>query len=217
MAVVEISGLREFLRDYPQMAVRPSGGQDLRLKGQFVFAAHHPTEGDVQDCFVLEISVPAAFPRDLPKVTETGGRIPRTGDYHVNPDGSLCLGSPLGLLLKISTAPSLPGFAEKCLVPYLFAIVRKLKSGGPMLFGELGHGATGLFLDYAYLFRLRTSEQAKYALKLLGMKKRRANKYPCPCGCRKALGRCNFNRRLNTFRLLASRSWFRAQAYFLTH
>src|SRR5690349_6562308 len=132
MAVVETPGLREFLRDYPQMAIRPSAGHNLRLKGNFAFAAHHAKEGDIQDTFALQIIVPSGFPKEPPRVTETGGRIPRTGEYHVNPtDNTLCLGSPLSLLLKLSKKPTLEGFAENCLVPYLFAISHKLKNGGP--------------------------------------------------------------------------------------
>ena len=80
-------GLRDFLRDYPLMAIRPSAEGHLRLKGRFVFVAHHAKEGEIQDSFTLQIDLPKAFPKDLPKVRETEGRIPRTGDYHVNPDG----------------------------------------------------------------------------------------------------------------------------------
>ena len=79
-------------RHYPKMAIRPSTGESLRLKGSFEFAAHHAKEGDLQDSFVLEIIVPCAFPKALPSVTETGGKIPRTGEYHVNQtDHTLCL------------------------------------------------------------------------------------------------------------------------------
>ena len=211
MAVIETPGLREFLRDYPQMAIRPVTREPLRLKGRFVFVACHAKEGTIQDSFALQIDVPNAFPKDLPKVREVDGKIPRTGDYHVNPDGTLCLGSPLGLLVKISKSPSLSGFAENCLVPYLFAISHKLKAGGPLPFGELAHGSKGMLADYAHLFRLRHPESARYALQLLGMKKRRANKLPCPCGCGVRLGRCKFNFHLREFRALASRTWFTSQ------
>lgn len=212
MAVVETPGLREFLRDYPQMAIRPSAGHSLRLKGQFVFAAHHPKEGDIRDSFALEMIVPNGFPKELPRVTETGGRIPRTGEYHVNPmDSTLCLGSPLSLLIKLSKQPTLEGFAGNCLVPYLFAISHKLKNGGPLPFGELAHGVDGLFADYLLLFGLKTRDQLIYAFKLLGMKKRRANKLLCPCGCGIRLGRCKYNFRLREFRKVASRTWFRSR------
>ena len=208
--------LREFLRDYPQMAIRPSAGQNLRLKGQFVFAAHHAKAGDIQEAFALEIIVPIGFPKELPRVTETGGRIPRIGEYQVNPtDNTLCLGSPLSLLLRLSKRPTLEGFAENCLVPYLFAISCKLRNGGPLAFGELAHGRDGILIDYAGLFGLKHTAQVKYALQLLGIKKRRANKLPCPCGCRSRLGRCRFNARLRQFRALASRSWFKMEFQYL--
>lgn len=212
MAVVETPGLREFLRNYPKMAIRPSAGEHLRLKGSFEFVAHHAKEGEIQDSFALEIIVPSAFPKALPSATETGGKIPRTGDYHVNQtDNTLCLGSPLSLLLKLSKNPRLDGFAENCLVPYLFAISRKLKTGGSFPFGELAHGTKGILTDYACLFGLKQPENVRYVLELLGTKKRRANKLPCPCGCQNRLGRCKFNLRLREFRNLASRSWFRKE------
>ena len=210
MVVVETPGLREFLRSYPKMAIRPSAGGDLRLKGSFDFAAHHAGKGDIKDSFALEIIVPSGFPKELPRVTETGGRIPRTGEYHVNPtDNTLCLGSPLSLLLKFSKKPTVEGFAESCLVPYLFAISHKLKAGGPLPFGELDHGVDGLYTDYMELFGLKSRDQLVYAFKLLGIKKRRANKLPCPCGCGIRLGRCKYNFRLREFRKVASRTWFR--------
>lgn len=213
MAFIETPGLREFLRDYPKMAIRPSSGESLRLKGTFEFAAHHAKVGNLQDSFVLDIVVPRSFPKRLPSVIETGGKIPRTGEYHVNQtDHTLCLGSPLSLLLRLSKRPSLDGFAENCLVPYLFAISSKLKSGGPLPFGELAHGSAGMLSDYAQLFGLKHSSNVHYAIQLLGMKRRHANKHPCPCGCGIRLGRCKFNRRFRGFRALASRGWFRTQS-----
>src|SRR5688500_15754136 len=110
MGQEEVPGLRRFLRDYPQMAIRPSADSYLRVKGFFAFVADHAEYGRINDSFELQIDVPHAFPRDLPRVIETGGKIPRTGAYHVNPDRTLCLGSPLSLLLRISQSPSLGGF-----------------------------------------------------------------------------------------------------------
>lgn len=211
MQHVETIGLDQFLTDYPKMAIRPCSDAYLRLKGTFGFAADHPVYGHVADAFSLQIDVPRAFPRELPEVTEIGGRIPREGEFHINGDGTLCLGSHLRLLLKLNEAPTLAGFTERCLVPYLYAISRKLTLGGKLVFGELAHYGPGMLQDYAQLFGLPTTDQARYALKLLGSKKRVANKLPCPCGCRLRLGRCRFNRRLLRFRKLASRGWFKRQ------
>jgi hypothetical protein len=82
--------------------------------------------------------------------------------------------------LKLSRKPTLPGFAELCLVPYLFAMSHKLRVGGPFPFDELQHGTKGILIDYADLFGLKTPEQARYALQLLGMKKRRAKQVGHP-------------------------------------
>jgi hypothetical protein len=204
--------MREFIRDYKLMAIRPRAGKTPLLKGRFEFRARHPDAGEVQDVFDLEIDVPATFPKTLPTVRETGNRIPRTQAYHVNQaDWTLCLGSPLRLLVLLSESPSLTGFAEKCLVPYLFAVSQKLRTGAPLPFGELDHGAPGALADYQALFGLKSSEQALATLRLLGKKKRLANKQLCPCGCRVRLGRCTFRNRLPRLRELASRPWYRAQ------
>jgi hypothetical protein len=209
-----VPSLDEFLRLYPLMAIRPHKGEGLLLKGRFTFSAESPTRGRIEDEFALQITVPNSFPRELPQVTETGGRIPRTGTYHVNGgDGTLCLGSPFRLLLELSREPTLTGFASHCLVPYLYAISDKLRSPGPLAFDELAHGAAGILNDCVDLFNLRTQEQARSALKLLGVKKRLANKHPCPCGCGRRLGKCRFHFKLNALRKLASRSWFRGGCF----
>jgi hypothetical protein len=207
-----VPGLREFLQEFPRMAVRPSSGTDLVLKGRFAFSAVSDKHGEITDEYLLAIDVPRDFPKSLPRITETAGKIPREEGFHINPDDTLCLGSPLRLLLNTSTAPTLLGFAEKCLIPHLFAISHKLRHGGSLPFGELAHGLPGILIDYMDLFKLEKPEQAFRALQLLGLKKRRANKHACPCGCKRRLGKCQFNFRMRKFRELSKRAWFRQQA-----
>lgn len=209
MPVTATAGLHAFLIDYPMMAMRSVAGMGLVLEGTFEFAASHKDFPRIEDSYELTITVPSCFPRDLPRVTESGRRIPRDGNHHVNPDGTLCLGSRLRLLWVVSKAPTLVGFARNCLVPYLYSISHKLKFGGGFAFSELEHGSPGELKDYADLLGLKTPEQARQALRLLGLKKRHANKVPCPCGCKKRLGRCRFNFKIREFRQLAARSWFK--------
>lgn len=206
-----IPGLGQFLADYPQMIFRPRAGKPPILRGRFAFSATDRDAGEIEDAFELEIEIPPAFPQDVPRVAEIAGRIPRVVDHHVYPhDGKLCLGSPLRLLQLLAEDPTLTGFARNCLVPYLFAQSQKL-AGGDFTFGELSHGLSGILDDYVALFGVKEFRQAVEALRLLGMKKRRANKLPCPCGCLKRLGRCRFNTKLAAFRKVASRPWFRAE------
>jgi hypothetical protein len=203
-------GLHEFLRTYPGMAIRPMEGHPLQIRGNLDFEAiTSGQESLIVDRFELEISVPEGFPRKLPSVYETAGRIPRQPAYHVNPDGSLCLGSRLRLILQLSAEPTMSGFARRCLIPYLFGISHKLNTG-KWPFGELDHGLRGELLDCRELFGVANVEQVKLTLKYLGMKKRHANKLLCPCGCGRRLGACPFNRRIARFRTLCDRTWFRS-------
>ena len=199
------------------MKVRPASGDRFCIAGTFEFAAEHPTKGEVEASFRLQILIPSDFPKCLPLVHEVGGRIPGPGHpdqkkYHVNDDGTFCLGSPLRLKLYLFRNPTLSEFADKCIVPYLFAVSRKLKDGGELAFGELAHGYKGILADYGDLLNLQSVQQIVHALKLLGMKKREANKQPCPCSCGKRLGRCSYRFHLNELRQAGGRSSFRTEA-----
>lgn len=204
-----IPGLNEFLEYYSGMNIVPSSDNFLTLKGSFDFS----TESNgikIHDSYHLVIQVPYAFPQKMPIVKELDNKIPPISNYHVNKDGSLCCGSSLRLLLMMTRNPSLMKFAEKCLEPYLYAISFKQKYKSKLPFGELDHGRPGELKDYTDLMGLKTTEQVKIALSLLGMKKRFANKHPCPCGCNKRLGKCKFNRTINKFRYLTYRRCFKS-------
>jgi len=189
------------------MRAKPNVRAGLLLEGVFSFRVEVPRE--ITDSYCLRIDVPELFPAELPIVTELDFKIPRHESFHLNPDASLCLGSPIRILQKLSRRPSLVGFAESCLVPYLYAISHKLRFGGKLPFNELAHGKNGTLDDYIELFRLKTRSEAEAAIRLLAMKKRLANKQKCPCGCGARVGKCDFNWTLRKFRRLASRSWFR--------
>ncbi len=195
------------------MSIAPSRGHETVLKGVFLFSAQPKGKREITDSYSLKIVIPFSFPKDIPKVTETGRKIPRDGKHHINPNDTLCLGAPLRLRRNLAQHPTLIGFVKICLLPYLYAVSHKLKYGGPLPFGELDHGEKGVILDYLNLFGLKKPEQVKQTLLLLGMKKRIANKKPCPCDCGKRLGVCYFHYKVNKFRNIAPRSWFKAHVF----
>jgi len=206
-----VPGLEEFLRVYPKMSISPSQDSCLVLSGMFDFSAHSENKPKIVDSYSLCIRVPLNFPETVPEVIETEGKIPRDGKHHVNPNNTLCLGTPLRLQWKLLGNKSLVGFANNCIIPYLYAISHKLIYGGEFIFGELAHGNKGIIVDYLDLFSLKEIIQVKQTLKLLGMKKRIANKKLCPCGCGRRFGICPFHNKVNKFREMASRSWFKAR------
>jgi len=203
-----IPGLDLFLRSYPRMSVAPIRDDSMVLSGIFNLKASSAGKPHITDSYELEIQIPSFFPKEPPSVIETAMKIPRDDKHHVNPDNTLCLGSPLRLRWKLSQYPSLVGFTDECLVPYLYGVSHKIKYG-VFPFGELDHGEPGVIDDYLDLFKLGTKEQVRQAILLLGMKRRRANKQTCPCGCGARLGTCVFHHKINEFRRLADRPWFR--------
>ena len=131
-------------------------------------------------------------------------RIPR--DFHKLDSGHLCLGSPIRLRVILAETPSLLSFVERCVIPYLYGY-SIVESGGVLPFGELSHGALGLRDDLASMLGTDDDLVLLGFVRLLAMKKREANKLPCPCGTGMRLGRCH-NRKLNTLREEVGRGWF---------
>ena len=192
------------------MSISPTRSEETKLAGHFDFIATGVGQ-QIIDSFELEIVLPSGFPNDLPVVRELGHKIPASG-FHVNPDGTLCLGSYLRLKKLLFESPDLVSFAKSSLVPYLFCVSIKLRDGGNFILGELDHGVEGIRDDYAEMFGLKATSQVIRTLELLGLKRRIANKLSCPCGCGMRLGRCVLHIRLNSLRRVATRSWFRIHA-----
>lgn len=200
---------QEFLEENPFMSLRPSPIGFTVLEGELGFRIAAQGLPEIEDGFKIRLEVPSAFPDDLPTVTETDGRIPRLGQFHVNGDGSLCLGSSLSLMIRLQDKPTLSGFMAACVIPYLYAMSLTLKHGHRFPFGELDHGRPGLINDYLQIFGLTEESQLMLALDCLALKKRVANKKLCPCTCGKRLGNCQYNTRIQNFRRIFPRSWFR--------
>lgn len=138
-------------------------------------------------------------------VFETNGRIPL--QYHHLQDGSLCLGSETRLRFMLSGGVSLAAFVERCVIPYLYRYSH-LKTCGEAPFDELAHGVDGIKEDLRLLLGLGAGSDVLAFVRLLGMKKRLANKKRCPCGSSSRVSRCH-RRSLNVLRERLGRYWFR--------
>lgn len=199
----------EFLNIYDGFSIAPSNTDLICLKGKLHFNRTYKETNEIEDSFELVIKVPNDFPRSVPIVEEVGGKIPRHNTYHINPDNTLCLGSPLRLLINVSKNPSLIEFIELLVIPYLYAVSYKLKNKGDFIFGELAHGLNGQISDYESLFNVKGKLAVTNALKALSIKKRVANKKKCPCGCDTRLGTCELHNRLNPIRKIITKNGFK--------
>ena len=151
-------------------------------------------------------------PQSLPQVWEVAGRVARIDPTHVNPaldgtrTGTLCLGSYLRLTMEAGQPPRLVVFAKRCIVPYLYSISLHEQGKPAFVFGELAHGEDGLLQDYEQIFELRGKASVIQALRLSALRRRVANRAPCPCECGKRLGKCPVHDRINALRRIAPRS-----------
>lgn len=197
------------------MNLTPVFNGETILNGLFEFSRTYQDRDLIHDSYELKITIPENYPNALPIFEEVAEKIPRTPDHHVNPDGTLCLGSELRLLKQLKDTPDISAFIESSLIPYLYAQSHKRIFGSDFVFGELQHGVLGIFEDCEHLFHLKGKDAVVYALELLGKKRRIANKCICPCGCSRKLRQCITHSRLNGFRRILQRSNYRNLALLL--
>jgi hypothetical protein len=197
-------GVEDLLRKHPDLRLQPAASNHTIIAGTFEFSAQTIGQKLVSDRYEISISIPPDYPRTIPLVRETARRIPP--NFHKLHTGDLCLGSPTRLRLILAETPSLLSFVERCVVPYFYGY-SIVESGGALPFGELSHGARGLRDDLASMIGMEEDLVLLGFVRLLAMKKRKANKLTCPCGTGMRLGRCH-NRKLNTLRNKLGRRWF---------
>jgi hypothetical protein len=197
-------GLEELLVRQPGLRIVP-GASELVLTGRLAFTAQISGKAQISDCYQIDFRIPETFPRRIPTVFEWGGRIPLS--YHHFQDGSLCLGSETRLRLMLFEVLSLVGFIDRCLIPYLYRFSYQ-ETHGEAPFEDLEHGVIGIRKDLRQLLGAKRESEVLPFIRLLGMRKRHANKERCPCGSGDRVGRCH-HRQLNRLRKRLGRYWFR--------
>jgi hypothetical protein len=197
--------LDQLLVTHSGLCLIPTTGDSITVAGTLGVNAHAPGKAHIVDEYQIELSIPNNFPRQIPSVRETAGRIPRS--YHKLQDGALCLGSPTQLLLILAETTSIVRFVERCLIPYLYRYSHLEQHGFPP-FGDLGHGPSGIRQDLMALFGTDRAQAVLHFVQLASLNRRDANKQPCPCGSGRRLGRCH-NRSVNRLRDRLGRFWFR--------
>jgi len=156
------------------------------INGQLVFIGDF-AEQIIKDEYSIQIIVPDSYPHCVPLAYETGNRILRY--FHKYEDGSLCLGEPLAVWKTFSEQPTLLGFVQKCLIPYLYSY-SYLRQFGKLPFGELPHGKPGQIKYYQDLFNVRSEHSLFGLIAVLAQGEYRGH-IQCPCGSKKRLRLCH--------------------------
>jgi hypothetical protein len=155
-----------------------------------VVGTYHLHEDGVPiEHFLVEIVLPDAYPNGLPAAREVGGRIPPVEDFHVNGDGTLCLGVPEDLWVRYAGRFDLGEYLRQHLRAYFVGVAHKLR-GKPWPYGERAHGAAGLCEYYGEVIGTKDSAMVLEFLKML-RKDAVKGHWLCPCGSGKELRRCH--------------------------
>jgi len=142
-----------------------------------------------QDNFNLEFSFPPDYPEKIPFVNELDNKI--HVKFHRNPDGCLCLCTPVEQYLVFTKEPTLENFINNILNPYLLSWLWYQRFN-EMPWGERQHGIKGLIESYQELLKLRGSEHTiQFMVEFI--KNEIHHKQDCPCGSGFSFKRCHKN------------------------
>lgn len=171
--------------EYPGLSLADVSPQIFLVQGMLDFKATY-NEITIEDVFDIAISIPKDFPQRIPKVWETGGRIPR--NHHTYDYGGLCLGASLAIRMMIVQDPSLKSYVKNQVIPYLYSFLYK-EFFKEMPYGELSHGGEGIIEYYCDLFNTDSSLVVIGLLEVLAGSYR--GHHPCPCGSGRKLRDCH--------------------------
>jgi len=145
---------------------------------------------EIKDSYEIEVTIFNDYPRSLPVVKETGGKIPSSGKniFHCNPDKSLCLGAPIELKSAFYKDPNLLTFFDRLMAPYFYAFSFFSKKKF-LPYGELSHGTEGILEYYLSLLKL---DKEFLILDFLGFIINGKSYFGfCPCRSKKLVSNCH--------------------------
>lgn len=171
------SELSVLQRHYPGWTLSKCQDGVYIIKNSLFFSAIYD-DVSIEDKYCVEIKISPEYPKTPPTGQETGGRI--SSNFHLHKDNTLCLGSPIAIKTKFDKDPTLLGFVENLLIPYLYSHSYKEKYG-KMPFDELSHGMKGIFEYYKELFDIDCEYAVLRFLKILADNNYRGHLI-CPCG-----------------------------------
>ena len=158
------------------------------LAGPLPFEASADGHASITASFEIELCIPSQCPDGLQRTRETGGEI--DGGYeHVYTDGTLCLAVPIAERLVFSRQPSLLGFVNNLVIPYLYGYDH-WKEYGEHPFGEQKHGAEGIVRCYVDTLKL-IDEVGALAVVLFLFEHGYRDHHDCPCGSGLKVWKCH--------------------------
>ena len=184
------SQFEEVQAHYSELEIISDGAYDgLVVVGRIRFLASYASATEITDSYIIRVNVPLYFsPFCPPKAYELAGKIDRF--YHHYIDGSLCLGVPVAVKLKLLAHETLLGYIEYLLVPYLYAHSYFLQYGA-MPFGDNKHNdCEHLHFYETYFAGVPKNRLLDFLLVMYDPTIYRMHR-PCLCGGKRILRKCH--------------------------
>ena len=180
-----LADVRAAIAGYPTLHLFLSD-PNAEIRGTFPV---RDESGGTLDEYVVSIELRAGYPKTLPVVRETAGRIPHTLDRHVvRPHGTCCV------LLPDARWEEWP--VEAPFSDYLAGPLRNfflgqsiVEQGGEWPFGEWAHGNQARLDYYKALVQTESNIELRRYLEVIGWPHTRG-RVSCPCGSGRRLRKC---------------------------
>jgi len=174
--------------DYPKLTAMQLDNGVPMLKGEIDIIDGN---GKYWETYSVEIHCSHEFPYRFPKLYETGGMIPKIGDWHVYEDTKYCCIKVLPEEIMIcNKGITLLRFIKEQVLPYLFNQTHR-RVEGYYVNGEYSHGVKGVYEFYS---RTLMENDVRKILDILlfickGIKPGRTHE--CFCGSQEKFRRCH--------------------------
>lgn len=143
----------------------------------------------VVDRYEIEIELPRTYPRGVPGLRETGGRVPRDSDHHMESDGCACLFLPDEYSYRHPDGMELIEFLQGPVLGY-FVGQGFVARGEPWPFETRQHFSDGIVDFYHEVIGSDDRSVVRRYLEALAAKDLRGH-WMCPCGSRKRVRECH--------------------------
>ena len=146
-------------------------------------------EGKNWGTYLVEIRFPKDYPKNPPDLIETGSKIIRHEDWHVNKDGTCCLAPRARIFIQLKNQITLLGWLDLFAQPFLANHVF-LERSGEYAAGEFAHFSKGIIKSYAEIFGLNSNAETIQLLRYVIGDRTISRNDPCFCGSGKKYKHC---------------------------
>lgn len=141
--------------------------------------------------YMIDITVPHNFPKEIPEVREIGNEIPRISDRHTGPGGIACLCFRDAIFLFWNEKSTILDFMKTFVEPFFLWQIEFEVTGGKNKEKAFKHFTDGAIQFYGEILHMEDTRAILKFIDLMAKKKVRVS-WNCFCGSGKKIKDCHF-------------------------